>query len=82
VHAYRKDNTASEMYDKDIFLMQVLLSCMDKDYFLHVVLEMFKLLPWSSSSYNVDKSDEIRINQELALAGEFLHLLIIILGEH
>ncbi|CAB4040287.1 Hypothetical predicted protein [Paramuricea clavata] len=70
------------MYDKDIFLMQVLLSCMDKDYFLHVVLEMFKLLPWSSSSYNVDKSDEIRINQELALAGEFLHLLIIILGEH
>jgi hypothetical protein len=23
MHAYRKDNTASEMYDKDIFLMQV-----------------------------------------------------------
>ncbi|XP_028395905.1 E3 ubiquitin-protein ligase UBR2-like [Dendronephthya gigantea] len=79
INIYRRE---MEMYAKDIFMMQVLASCMDKEYFLQVVLEMFKLHPWSKHSYNVDdKLDESALNQNLSLAGDFLHLLIMILGE-
>ncbi|XP_046847314.1 E3 ubiquitin-protein ligase UBR2-like [Xenia sp. Carnegie-2017] len=81
IHAYCQDTCACEMYDKDIFFMQVLASCMDKEHFFLILLDMFQLTSWASESYSVNKKDESTINQQLALAAEFLHLLIILLGE-
>uniref|UniRef100_A0A4W3K194 E3 ubiquitin-protein ligase n=1 Tax=Callorhinchus milii TaxID=7868 RepID=A0A4W3K194_CALMI len=81
VFCYRSAKWREEMFDKDIVMLQIGASLMDPNHFLMLVLNKFELFE-DFTKHSIPKSkvsDEIK--QNVSLLEEFLHLIIMVVGE-
>lgn len=75
---YQNVRFASEMFDRDILLLQTMSAVMDSNHFLNVVLNKYNLTNWESPTYAA--TDEDAKTTE-CIAEEFFLLLLYILSE-
>ncbi|XP_052769327.1 E3 ubiquitin-protein ligase UBR2-like isoform X1 [Mya arenaria] len=79
---YHNVKCRTEMYDRDIVMLQIGASMMDGNDFLIQLLNKFGLIAWAKEEYDAPASgQEDSLRQTVLLAEELLDLLIIILGE-
>ncbi|CAF1522489.1 unnamed protein product, partial [Adineta steineri] len=82
IYYYSNVKCRKEMYDRDILALQVGASLKPADTYLIQLLHKFNLLDWVRSPENGHSSDtESKIKAKVRIMEEFLHLLIIIVGE-
>eukprot|EP00118_Oscarella_pearsei_P007753 m.38708 g.38708 ORF g.38708 m.38708 type:complete len:1803 (+) comp32631_c0_seq2:65-5473(+) len=82
--SYRHIACRSEMYDKDIMLLQICASIMDLKIFVQTVLSRFGLTEWIKFMYGVDKLRTVsseKFDLDLQMVEEAFRLLIIICSE-
>ncbi|CAF3522414.1 unnamed protein product [Rotaria sp. Silwood1] len=79
---YSNVKCRKEMYDRDILALQVGASLTPSDTFLIQLMHKFNLLEWiRSPEYGHSSETESRVKEKVRIMEEFLHLLIIIIGE-
>ncbi|CAF3756931.1 unnamed protein product [Rotaria socialis] len=82
IYYYSNVKCRKEMYDRDILALQVGASLISADTYLVQLLHKFNLLEWIRSPENGHTSEtESRVKEKVRIMEEFLHLLIIIIGE-
>ena len=82
IYYYSNVKCRREMYDRDILALQVGASLTPAQTFLVQILHKFGLLEWVRAPENGrGASTEMKIPEKVRVMEEFLHLLIIILGE-
>uniref|UniRef100_A0A4W3KE82 E3 ubiquitin-protein ligase n=1 Tax=Callorhinchus milii TaxID=7868 RepID=A0A4W3KE82_CALMI len=79
VFCYRSAKWREEMFDKDIVMLQIGASLMDPNHFLMLVLNKFELFE-DFTKHSIPKSKD-EIKQNVSLLEEFLHLIIMVVGE-
>ncbi|ALC49081.1 CG9086 [Drosophila busckii] len=84
LYFYRNVRCRVEMLDRDIVCLQTGASLMESNEFLIQMINMFNLLGWVDPSLepgiSQTQSDDEHVRQ-VAMADEFLELLIVIIGE-
>ena len=84
LYFYHNVKCRTEMFDRDMNLLQVGASLIESNEFLVHLLNKFNLIRWASSTYEMmclSNPDEDSIRQTVTLVEEFLQLLIVIVGE-
>ncbi|KAI0239314.1 E3 ubiquitin-protein ligase UBR2 [Lamellibrachia satsuma] len=84
IYFYHNVRCCSEMYDKDVTMLQTGAALIDSNEFIIYLLNKFSLLNWAKEDYDMpskDGSPDDCLRQVIVLAEEFLNLLIIIIGE-
>ncbi|XP_013420461.1 E3 ubiquitin-protein ligase UBR2 isoform X2 [Lingula anatina] len=86
IYFYLNVRCRTQMYDKDIIMLQAGASSIDSNHFIVHVMNKFGLLQWVKDEYdtpgggNTGTQDDT-VRYTITLAEEFLNLLIIILSE-
>ncbi|CAF4308834.1 unnamed protein product, partial [Rotaria sp. Silwood2] len=79
---YSNVKCRKEMYDRDILALQVGASLTSPDIYLIQLMHKFNLLEWiRSPEYGHSSETESKVKEKVRIMEEFLHLLIIIVGE-
>lgn len=81
---YHNVKCRTEMLDRDITLLQISASLIESNEFLIHVLNKFNLINWAMQDFEVNtlkSPEEDCMRQTINLVEEFLHLLIVIIGE-
>ncbi|CAF3845319.1 unnamed protein product [Rotaria sordida] len=82
IYYYSNVKCRKEMYDRDILALQVGASLTPSDTYLIQLMHKFNLLEWiRSPEYGHSSQTESKIKEKVRIMEEFLHLLIIIVGE-
>ncbi|CAF0746585.1 unnamed protein product [Didymodactylos carnosus] len=82
LYFYSNIKCRKEMYDRDILALQIGASLTQPNTFLVQLLHKFGLLEWVRSPENGYSTEtETKTREKVRIMEEFLHLLIIILGE-
>ncbi|CAF1443811.1 unnamed protein product [Rotaria sordida] len=82
IYYYSNVKCRKEMYDRDILALQVGASLTPSDTYLIQLMHKFNLLEWiRSPEYGHSSETESKIKEKVRIMEEFLHLLIIIVGE-
>ncbi|XP_073725595.1 E3 ubiquitin-protein ligase UBR1 [Misgurnus anguillicaudatus] len=79
VYYYQDVKCRTEMFDKDIIMLQIAASKMDPDHFLMFILLRFELFDIFNG--NCPSKDQEVLKQWNSLTEEMLYLIIIIVGE-
>eukprot|EP00111_Clytia_hemisphaerica_P018489 TCONS_00054716-protein len=78
---YHNVKFGTEMFDRDVLLVQIMGSLMSPNHFLDVILQKYKLHDFFSSSMTGEKVEGETIDKTRILAHECFHLLYFILVE-
>ncbi|XP_060594831.1 E3 ubiquitin-protein ligase UBR2-like isoform X1 [Ruditapes philippinarum] len=78
---YHNVKCRTEMYDRDILMLQIGASMADGNEFLIHLLYKFGLPIWAKESYDTPSGQDNSLRQTVLLAEEFLNLVVIILSE-
>ncbi|KFD69920.1 hypothetical protein M514_17779 [Trichuris suis] len=78
-YAFRSLERRTEMYDRDILLLQIAATLMNTDHFVIQLISSFDLQDFLSHSYQETRSEEEGLRTHIT--ERFLQLLIIVLGE-
>ncbi|KAL3874810.1 hypothetical protein ACJMK2_037773 [Sinanodonta woodiana] len=78
---YQNVKCRTEMFDKDIVMLQVAAAIISSDEFLIHLLQKFGLMQWVKHDYDIPSGQEDSVRQTIILSEEFLDLLIVILSE-
>ncbi|KAL1506747.1 hypothetical protein ABEB36_006051 [Hypothenemus hampei] len=84
LYFYHNVKCRTEMLDRDITLLQIGASLIESNEFLIHVLNKFNLINWALPDFEINSlksSEEESMRQTINLVEEFLHLLIVIIGE-
>ncbi|XP_065059520.1 E3 ubiquitin-protein ligase UBR2-like [Rhopilema esculentum] len=81
VSYYQNVRCVSEMYDKDIIMLQVVAALMDSNYFLTALLDKYGLLNWLSLGFKESDLDEDAQRRTVVISEEFLFTVMAVLGE-
>ncbi|XP_076273647.1 ubr1 ubiquitin ligase isoform X2 [Rhynchophorus ferrugineus] len=84
LYFYHNVKCRTEMLDRDINLLQIGASLIESNEFLIHVLNKFNLINWALADFEINtlkSPEEDSMRQTINLVEEFLHLLIIIIGE-
>ncbi|CAF1204742.1 unnamed protein product [Rotaria sordida] len=82
IYYYSNIKCRKEMYDRDILALQVGASLTPSDTYLIQLMHKFNLLEWIRSPENGHSSEtESKVKEKVRIMEEFLHLLLIIIGE-
>ncbi|XP_045481079.1 E3 ubiquitin-protein ligase UBR1 [Harmonia axyridis] len=81
---YQNVKFRTEMYDRDINALQIGASLIESNEFLIHILNKYNLVNWASPDFdkdNLKSPAEDGMMETINLVEEFLHLLIVIVGE-
>ncbi|XP_052273758.1 E3 ubiquitin-protein ligase UBR2-like isoform X2 [Dreissena polymorpha] len=78
---YHNVKCRTEMYDRDVVMLQIAASMMDNNEYLLQLIHKYKLANWTKEDFDRQTGQEDSLRQTVLLAEEFLSLLIVILGE-
>ncbi|XP_048585826.1 E3 ubiquitin-protein ligase UBR2 isoform X2 [Nematostella vectensis] len=81
VYHYQNVKCRTEMYDKDVIMMQAAAGYMDANHFLVMVLDKFNMVDWFMPTFDESKYDGDQLSQMLTLAEEVMSLIIAVIGE-
>ncbi|ELT88826.1 hypothetical protein CAPTEDRAFT_153753, partial [Capitella teleta] len=81
IYFYHNVRCRTEMFDKDITLLQSAAANMDPNEFMLQVILRFGLMKWAKADSEQSSNSEESRRQLTILAEKFLNLLIIIIGE-
>ncbi|XP_053394416.1 E3 ubiquitin-protein ligase UBR2-like isoform X2 [Mercenaria mercenaria] len=78
---YHNVKCRTEMYDRDILMLQIGASMADGNEFLIHLLYKFGLTAWAKEQYDIPSGQDDSLRQTVLLAEEFLNLVVIVLSE-
>lgn len=81
---YHNVKCRTEMLDRDVTLLQIAASLIESNEFLIHMLNKFNLINWAMHDFEVNSlksPEEDCMRQTISLVEEFLHLLIVVIGE-
>ncbi|XP_050308066.1 E3 ubiquitin-protein ligase UBR2 isoform X2 [Anthonomus grandis grandis] len=81
---YHNVKCRTEMLDRDVSLLQFAASLIESNEFLIHVLNRFNLMNWALPDFEINtlkSPEEDSMRQTISLVEEFLHLVIVIVGE-
>jgi len=82
IYYYSNVKCRKEMFDRDILALQVGASLTPADTYMIQLLHKFNLLEWVRSPENGHSTEaDSKIKEKVRIMEEFLHLLIMIIGE-
>ncbi|CAH1791627.1 unnamed protein product [Owenia fusiformis] len=84
IYFYHNVRCRTEMYDRDIVMLQAGAALIDSNEFLIHLMNKFAIIQWAKEEYDLPRQggqQEDLVRQTVTLVEEFLHLLIIILCE-
>ncbi|KAB7502596.1 E3 ubiquitin-protein ligase UBR2 [Armadillidium nasatum] len=84
IYYYHNVRCRQEMLDRDIVLLQEAATLIDANEFLIHLLNRFNLINWARKDYEINymkSSDEDNLRQTVALAEEFLTLVLHLVSE-
>lgn len=84
LYFYHNVKCRTEMLDRDINLLQIGASLIESNEFLIHLLNKFNLINWALPDFemiSIKSPEEDSMRQTINLVEEFLHLLIVVIGE-
>ncbi|CAN7938536.1 unnamed protein product, partial [Ixodes hexagonus] len=81
IYFYHNVRLRGETYDRDITLLQAAAALLESNEFLIHLLHKYNLLAWASDGYDAGAQDEANAPLTVALAEEFLGLVLTLVCE-
>ena len=95
LYFYQNVRCRTEMYDRDIVLLQMCAALMDADMFLLAALHRFNLTNWAKEDFDLQQqrllkqqppskkgnADEDSLRHTMSIAEEFLRMIIVLVSE-
>lgn len=83
IYFYRNVRCRSEMYDRDVVMLQLGASLVESNEFVIHLLNKFGLMNWVREDYEMGfpKAEEDSVRQIVTLVEEFLGLLLVLVAE-